>query len=264
MSDTKQPDSSSMQAVDPISQVTIGSGRDLYKERAAELFNVAQADVTPEQRRYAKTVMHAELYSPIPGKSPTEFKLLPQQKEMIEQLKEMLKKSPTPVILWPNRIGRHTSMLAAAAFFGIDRGSPEGDKTTLLTIHKSKGRTFEESTELKPIPPLAIDLEQAGMSDLVRLRTRVRESASKKWEGDFFAFMAEKVNADMTHSTTVTIPLPEMAASLRGGGKTTMVIDSLQDFVNRQSPQPSLEDMIEEKKKKPKWLAHVPPKRSKY
>lgn len=36
---------------------------DLMREIAAELFEIPEEQVTPEQRQYAKTVMHGFLYS---------------------------------------------------------------------------------------------------------------------------------------------------------------------------------------------------------
>lgn len=39
-------------------------GQDLYRARAAELFDVRPDEVTPEQRRFAKNQMYAEIYSP--------------------------------------------------------------------------------------------------------------------------------------------------------------------------------------------------------
>lgn len=39
---------------------------DLHKTKAAKLFGVPPEAVTPEQRRYAKTINYAEWYTPRP------------------------------------------------------------------------------------------------------------------------------------------------------------------------------------------------------
>lgn len=49
-----------------------GQGYDVYRRRASKIFNVAEADVTPEQRRYAKTQLFREIYSDGP---PTKGKV---------------------------------------------------------------------------------------------------------------------------------------------------------------------------------------------
>lgn len=40
---------------------------DLHRKKAAEIFGIPESEVTPEQRRYGKTVNYSEIYS-TPGK----------------------------------------------------------------------------------------------------------------------------------------------------------------------------------------------------
>lgn len=47
-----------------VATTTSPVGPDLYRARAAELFGVSPEAVTPEQRRFAKNQMYAEIYSP--------------------------------------------------------------------------------------------------------------------------------------------------------------------------------------------------------